>query len=377
MKLFNTKDLIRSYAQRIARPAILEVVSDGDAHADLTAASDIHAGLGTVFDAHLARIGDGSPPVVGYDDIHWISRDSASLQDEFASLFSRVSLDIVHTHRTQDLASVAPAARRSGVPCVVHTIDGGAVVAEQKQLEELTELAAAYEVVLVAPSAEAASGLGVAEDVAIVRPSIDSARYRPGSPAKARQKTGLPEHPRIVGCASSASGLESLLRALTAMEPDVHVALFGPAFPGAAERHMIRELNLDERVHVLGGWALPEVIHQAIDVYYHGPSDDRGSRPILAAQACGKPVVAGHPTEAGVVCPQTGHCDKSRSPERLAEALDRALSLSPAPAAREFVERNWDTASSIGSYESLFRSAIELSLKERGSTGHSRARGAR
>jgi len=210
-----------------------------------------------------------------------------------------------------------------------------------------------------------------------VRPSIDCGRYRPDLPAKARQKAGLPEHPRIIGCASPAAGLEVLLLALTKMEPDVHVALFGPAFPGAAERHTIRELNLDERVHVLGGWALPEVIHQAIDVYCHGPSDDRGSRPILAAQACGKPVVAGHPAEAGCVCPGTGQCLDEWSSDGLAAALDRAMSLSPAPTAREFVEENWCFAESIGAYESVFRSAIELCLNEQDTADDAAAGGAR
>lgn len=377
MKFSNTKGLTRTYAQRIARPAILEIVTDCDARADLTAAADIRAGLSSVFDAHIARMGDSCPPVVGHDDIHWISRDGASLEADLTSLFARISLDIVHTHRTRDLASVAAAARRSGVPCLVHTIGSDAVVADEQKLMRINELAAAYEVVLVAPSWEVASRLGVAEDVAIVPPSIDCARYRPDSPAKARQKTGLPEEPRIIGCASPASGLEGLFHALTRLELDVHVALFGPAFPGGGERRMIRELNLDERVHVLGGWALPELIHQAIDIYYHGPSGDGGSRPILAAQSCGKPVVAGHPTAAGFLCPQTGQFLASRSPQVLVDALGRALSLSPAPTAREFVEANWCFGSTISVYESVLRSAIELCLNEQGPADDAAAGGTR
>jgi len=375
--VLHTKGLSRTYAQRIARPAILEIVSDCDARADLTAATDIRAGLGAVFDVHLARLGDSCPPVVGHDDVHWITRDGASPEADLVSLFARVSLDIVHTHRTRDLASVAPAAKRSGVPCLVHTIVNEAVIANERKLKELNELAAEYEVVLVAPSFEVASRLGAAEDVAIVRPSIDCLRYRPDSPTKARQKTGLPEEPRIIGCASPAEGLEELFLALTAMEPDIHVALFGPAFPGSAERHMIREMNLDERVHVLGGWALPEVVHQAIDIYYHGPSDDCGSRPILAAQACGKPVVAGHPSEAGYLCPQTGQYLASRSQQLLVEALDRALSMSPATSVREYVETNWCFASSMSGYESAFRSAVELRLNEHDTLGDAAAGGAR
>lgn len=377
MRLIHTKGLTRTYAQRIARPAILEIVSDCDARADLTAASDVRAGLSAVFDAHLARMGDSFPPVVGHDDIHWISREGASLQADLVSLFARISLDIVHTHRTRDLAGVAPAARRFGVPCLVHTIGSEAVVTDEQQLRQLNELAAAYDVVLVAPSFEVASRVGAAEDVAIVPLSIDCTRYRPDSPAKARQKTGLPEEPRIIGCASPASGLETLFHALTGMASDVHVALFGPAFPGAVERHIIRELDLDERVHVLGGWALPEVVHQAIDIYYHGPSDDCSSRPILAAQACGKPVVAEHPTEAAFLCPQTGQFLDSRSPDGLIRALDRTLSLSPAPTAREFVEKNWSFASSIGIYESVLRSAVEIRLNEHDSVDDAAAGGAR
>ena len=40
------------------------------------------------------------------------------------------------------------------------------------------------------------------------------------------------------------------------------------------------------------------MIHQAIDIYFHGPSRDCSPRPLLAAQACEKPVVATLPTLA-------------------------------------------------------------------------------
>lgn len=364
MSLKYTKGVIRSFSERIARPAILEVVSECDARADLTAASDVRTGLGAVIDAQVVRIGEGSPPVVGHDDVHWISRDGAALESGLTSLFARIALDIVHTHRTSDLTAIAPTARKSGVPCLVHSIVSDSVTDDERELKRLNELAERFDVVLIAPSVDVASRLGAAEDVAIVPASIDCTRYRPSSPSKARQKTGLPEEPQFIGCATPAAGLKPLFEALTSLDPDVHVALFGPAFPGTAERRLVRELNLDERVHVLGGWALPELIHQAIDVYYQGPSGGCGDRPVLAAQACGKPVVAIGPMDEGKLCPQTGILLTSQSSSALADALSQAISVSPATAARSFVEEYWSFAPLIGAYESVFRSAVELFLAE-------------
>ncbi len=367
MSLRHTKKVLKTSAERIARPTILEVVSDTDARADLTAAADVRAGLGDVFDAHLARMGDSCPPVVGQSDMHWIAAgDGLSLQADLASLFARVQLDIVHTHRVDDLAVIGAAARQAGVPCLVHSVCGEIALADSEQVVRLKDLADEYSAILIAPSFEVASRFNAADDIAVVPRSIDCTRYHAGSSAKARQKTGLPVAPRIIGCASPAAGLETLFRALAKMEPDVHVALFGPASPGIVERSMIREQNLEERVHVLGGWALPELIHQAIDIYYHGPSDDCSARPILAAQACEKPVVAAYPTKAEFLCPQSGHLLPAQFLPALVSALNRALSASPAPAARSFVEQNWNLSSSIGIYETVLRAAIKDSLGEQG-----------
>jgi glycosyltransferase involved in cell wall biosynthesis len=362
MSLLHSDGVTKTKSERLARPAVLEVVSDQDARADLTAASDIRASLGSAFEAHLARLGDSGPPVFGHYDTHWISGEGASLQDDLASLFAQVPLEIVHTHRTSDLAIVAGAARDAGVPCLVHTICGEFSMADQSQVERLREMAENFGVVLIAPTFEVARLLNGVGNIAIVPRSIDCKRFQPDSPAKARQKIGLPIEPRVIGCASPAANLETLFHALTRLEPDVHVALFGPASPGAAERRMIRELDLDERVHVLGGWALPELIHQAIDIYYHGPSDDHGPRPVLAAQACGKPVVAAYPAKPEILCPQTGYLLPAQFLPALVTALNRALTDSPTLTARGFVETNWNLASSIGMYESVLRSAVRTSL---------------
>ncbi len=352
-------------------------MSDLDARADLTAASDVRAGLGGLFDTHIARMGDSCPPVVGQHDMHWISSgDGLSLQADLATLFSRVQIDIVHTHRMDDLAVVGAAARQAGVPCLVHSICGEIALADKEQVSRLKELTDMHGALLIAPSFEVASRLDAAADITVVPRSIDCKRYTTGSSAKARQKTGLPVDARIIGCASPATGLETFFRAVSKMEPNVHVALFGPASPGIVERSMIRELSLEERVHVLGGWALPELIHQAIDAYYHGPSDDCSARPVLAAQACGKPVVAAYPTKAEFLCPQSGHLLPAQFLPALIGALNRALSASPASTARSFVEQNWNLAASIGMYESVLRAAVKESLGERGPDRDAAAGGA-
>lgn len=358
MNIVKTNNSPNNRAENGSRITVLEVVSESDASADLTAALEIHDGLGAAFDTHTFRYGWNSLPVGGRDGAHCVPGDGPALDGALESVFKQVRPDVVHTHRLADLGIVGPVARAAGVPCLVHTVCGEVATAAAWQIEKFRDMAATLQPVLIAPSAETVSSLGDDFQAVVVPRGIDCRKYRPGSPALARRKVGLPPRPRVIGCASPAADLEMLFRALFRLEPDVHLALFGPALPGMVERGLIRRLGLDERVHVLGGWAAPELIHQAIDVYFHGPSLDCSPRPVLAAQACGKPVVAASPAEAVSLCPETGTLLPAAFQPALVGALRRALANTPAPAARKFAESAWSASVSIEGYETALRDAV-------------------
>jgi glycosyltransferase involved in cell wall biosynthesis len=139
------------------------------------------------------------------------------------------------------------------------------------------------------------------------------------------------------------------------MDQDVHLALFSRARSGPSERGLIKQLGLDERVHLLGAWANPELVFQAIDLYIHGPSDDCMPRAVLAAQACGKPVIACPPTPNDMLCPHTGRLTPIQYIPTQLHSLQRALESNAQETTRQFIVDNWNTSRSLERYGALFR----------------------
>lgn len=354
MNLDNSQQVETSYSASNTRPVILEVASEVDARGDFTSAFDIRAALRNSCEFHLLRIGSEATPLPFSDNAHQIGGGAPEQLRQLTALFEKIRPDVVHTHRLRDLANIGITARAAGVPRLVHTICDGFPGASEQKVAEFLALAHSLRPMLVAPTAEAACRLNPDTQVTVIPRGIDLSRNRPGDALQARRKIGLPLAPQIVGSASPAASLETLVRSLFRLDSNVHLALFGAAIPGPGERELIRHLGVEERIHVLGSWAQPELIHQAIDVYFHGPSSDNCPRPLLAAQAAAKPAIAIFPAVVDFLCPETGQLLPNQFQPAILSALKRALDNAPAPQARKFVEKNWDAATAMAAYEELF-----------------------
>jgi glycosyltransferase involved in cell wall biosynthesis len=334
---------------------LVESVTDFDAQGDLTAAIDLHSGLAKSCDSQLLWLETIPQKTQEQPGAIRLWSKGPGLPGELQDLFDNIRPDIVHTHRLDELAAIGQAAKQAGVPHIVHSVCGTLTGLGKLRLDRFAATVETLSPLLLAPSEEAADLLPASAHIEILPAGIDCERYIPGDRARARRKIGLPAGPRIIGCASPIQNLGTLLQALFRMDSEVQLSLFGAALPGKEERALIRRLGLEERVHVLGAWARPELIYQAIDVYFHGPAGDCLPRAVLAAQACGKPVIACAPTPNRALCPQTGRIAATGFMPTLLHSLRRSFESTDAATTRQFVLDNWNIGNTLERYGDLFK----------------------
>ena len=359
MNAFESTGAARSTPEFQNRPVLMETVTENDAQDDLSSAIDLSDGLAGDCETHLLWFANNPQKSPERRNAIRLWNEDPNLLDELRVLFDNLRPDIVHTHRLGEFTTAGHAARQAGVPNIVHSVCGAITGAEKWQLDQFAAVVEALSPLLIAPSEEAADRLPPSARIEILPAGIDCERYVPGDPARARRKIGLPAKPRVIGCASPLQGLETLLHALFRMDREVHLALFGQARPTQAERSLIKRLGLEERVHVLGAWARPELVFQAIDVYFHGPSGDCLPRAILAAQACGKPVIACSPAPNETLCPQTARLAPLQYMPTLLHSLRRTLDSAEPEVTRQFIVDNWNVERSLERYSALFKQLAE------------------
>lgn len=350
------------------RPVIVAVASSQDARLDLTAARDIHTGLGDEFACHLVRLYDTDLVPAQEPGVHQLDRTADDLQDQLDALFCDLQPDIIHTHRIQDFEIVAEAARRAGVRHLVHSLDTAGCAHpsgdDSRQQARLREAGA----IVVVPTTDVPTDFLNGSRLCAIAPGIDAKRFRPGDASRARRKLGLPSDPRILGCGSPSQNLDPLIQALFHLPADIHLALFGPAVPTPDQRQRIRRLGLDERVHVLGPWAEPDLVYRAIDAYFHGPGGCPFPRQVLAAQAAGKPVIATWPTREEILCPGGAHLLPTLFVPALNAAIQRAVKRDDRDTIRNFIERRWGADLMVGAYRDLFLAMVALPGAASGAT---------
>lgn len=337
-----------------AKPVVASIASWQDARLDLTAAADIHTGLGSDFASHLIELHDPDLAPTSGQAAYQFVRTASDVRDQLEALFRSLQPDIVHTHRVHDFDVVAAAARRAGVPNLVHSLEAASCVTpsadDRRHQLHLREAAA----LIVVPTSDVPTGAWTGAKLCTIAPGIDYRRFQPGDMGQARRKVGLPSGPRILGCGSPSQNLDPLIQAMFHLPPDIHLALFGPAVPTPDQRKRIRRLGLDERIHVLGPWAEPLLIYRAIDAYFHGPGGSPFPRQVLAAQAVGKPVIATWPTREEVLCPTGAHLLPTLFVPSMTSTIQRAVASRHHNAIRQFVERRWGVDPMVGAYRDLF-----------------------
>jgi glycosyltransferase involved in cell wall biosynthesis len=295
--------------------------------------------------------------------IHLLKKaPGSSLRTVFrlARLLREIGADIVHTHHVGPLIYGGLAARLAGVSRVIHTEHDAWHLQSTRRRHVQNAAISLVRPVLVADAPHVAANAMTflpGRDYQTVLNGIDCERFVPGNKIAARTELGLPTTVTLIGCSARlepVKGVDNLVNALAHLPDDIHLAVAGQGSQRDALIDLAQELDVLERIHLIGHVDDMPRFYQALDLFCL-PSRNEGL-PLspLEAQSCGIPAVVMDVGAAGqTLCPETGHLvpadDLAELTRALRRALDRNLKCSP----RSHVEAKWDVRKMAAAYRQL------------------------
>jgi len=220
-----------------------------------------------------------------------------------ATILRELGPHVVHTHNVTTLFYTGPAARRAGVPVVVHTEHGrGAYLQLRKRL--LGRLAGRYARSFYCLTEDMADWVAThrivpRHKIRLIFNGIDTARFRETcDPAAVRDELGIPSDAPVIGTVGRLSEIKRhdvLIRAFDLIHqraPHVHLILVGDGPLRQSLGELAAGLGLDACVHFVGfrPHALPYL--RVMDVFALTSRSEGMPQAVLEAQIVGVPVVA-------------------------------------------------------------------------------------
>jgi glycosyltransferase involved in cell wall biosynthesis len=264
-------------------------------------------------------------------------------------LFRHRRFDALHAHTPVAALLGRIAARIAGIPLVVYTAHGFYFHDEMPSMKRrlfvmLERFGGRFTDLLFSQSAEDAEdavqeGIALRENVLAIGNGVDVARFDPvkvGAGDTARESLGIPRDAFVVGMIGrqvKEKGVADYLAAakiVAAKNPQAWFLLVGERLAsdhaGGVEAELAAaRVALGERLVAPGSRSdIPELL-AAMDLFCLPSWREGMPRTIIEAMMMGKPVLATDIRGAReeVVAEQTGLLVPSRSPERLAEAMER------------------------------------------------------
>ncbi|HVW38501.1 MAG TPA: glycosyltransferase, partial [Pirellulales bacterium] len=219
------------------------------------------------------------------------------------TLFNILQPEVVHTHQIGALLYAGPAARRAGVPVVVHT-EHGKHYALRRRTRWLGRLAGRFAQRLFGVSRDIAEELRTCriapqEKIAVAPNGIDIARFRDCTAgAEARQEFGIPPSAPLVGAVGRLAEIKRhdlLIRAFARVRlrlPAARLLLVGDGPERRPLEQLAAKLLPADCVRFAGRQAAPERFLQAMDVMALTSRSEGMPLAVLEAWAAGTPVVA-------------------------------------------------------------------------------------
>ena len=347
--------------------------------ADFLADRAQSAGLAVVSLRHMVP----QRRIVPWADVHGLRELTAYLADG--------GFDIVHTHSAKAGALGRVAARRVGVPAVVHSFHGfpfhefqspvtrQALISIERRLGRFTD----YFVTDGTVTASEAVRLGLAPPDrirAIASPIDDIPPLTEAEREEARRLLGIPPGVPVVGTVARLGSQKSpsdMVEAFAALQRrDAHMLWIGDGDLRTKTQRAIDREGLSDRFHLLGDRSDVPRLLPAFDVFAMSSLYEGLPCAIVEAMSCGVPVVATAVNSVPeiVVSGKTGLLARPGDPKSLARALDFMLShpgeaLRMAEAARSHIGNRF-TAEALGrDLTEVYDSALRLVDASRGATG--------
>jgi sugar transferase (PEP-CTERM/EpsH1 system associated) len=219
------------------------------------------------------------------------------------SLLHELRPDVVHTHQIGALFYAGPAARRAGVPLVVHT-EHGKHYGDRRRTRWVGRLAGRHAARFLCVSediaaAAAANRIVPRGKIHVVPNGIDLDRFRePLDKQRVRRSLGIPVDAPLIGTVGRLSEIKRqdlLIRAfqlVLSRVPDAHLLIVGDGPAMGELRELVAGLQIGARVHFAGYQPRPEAHLQAMDVFALSSRSEGMPLAVLEAWAAEVPVVA-------------------------------------------------------------------------------------
>lgn len=254
-------------------------------------------------------------------------------------LFRLLQPDVVHTHQIGALCYAGRAARKAGVPVVVHT-EHGKNYASRRRTRWLGRLAGRYAQRFFCVSRDIAEELRACRivpktKIAVAPNGIDIGRFRnPAAGIETRRELGIPPSAPVIGAIGRLTEIKRhdlLIRAFARLKlrsTDARLMLVGDGPERSELGQLAAELAPPGCVHFVGYQSTPERFLQAMDVLAMSSRSEGMPLAVLEAWAAGVPVVA---SRVGgipelIADERTGLLTEFGDIEGLADALERLLS---------------------------------------------------
>jgi glycosyltransferase involved in cell wall biosynthesis len=211
-----------------------------------------------------------------------------------------------------------------------------------------------------------------AQKVHVIRNGVDCERFKPCAAARVsvRAELGLPTDTPLIGIVAALRSEKNhgmLVRAaaqLRERHPDAHWLIIGDGPERTTIESLAAELNISDRIHLLGTRHDTPRLVAALDVFTLCSLNEASPVSILEALACCVPAVA---TDVGsvsesIVAGQTGLLIPSQDVAAICHSIDRLLCDKPLRtqmgiAGRELVLRTGSLESMVSGYQ---RMAVDL-----------------
>ncbi len=296
-------------------------------------------------------------------------------------LFSRQRYQIVHTHSGKAGILGRLAAKRAGVPIIVHTIHGPSFHRYQNPIgnwlftwaEQVAgECTTQYVSVADAMTQQyLAAGIGTPSKYVTIHSGMNVEAFLQAQPDRQlRASLGISEDDLVIGKVARLfrlKGHEFLFEAaprIVAAVPNVKFLLVGDGIYREKFERLVARMGLRDRF-VFVGLVAPEEIPRYLalmDVLVHLSLREGLPRSVVQALACGKPVVAFDVDGTREICVdgRTGFLVRAEEADGVAEAVirllqDKGLTSRMGARGRQLVEERFSEARMVRQLDELYR----------------------